>query len=311
MILSIYCKRLKKDVHNLFLTWFIIPFAFFFINCSFSQVVSNPDSVFGKRNVITGVSLSAFGVGSLIGLNQLWYSKFPKSKLHSFNDADEWFQMDKMGHAFTAYQISRSMTSILKWNGLSLKKARFTAAGIAFTYLTTIELMDGKSEGWGFSWSDVGANSIGSILSLIQPAEEYFFLKQSYHPTSYASLRPNVLGTSAVEKYLKDYNGQTYWLSFSPNFIFPSKPIPEWLLLSFGYGVDAKLYAKYNDVTFPGGSVYNAKRVFLLSLDLNVSRLPIKIKWVRTILKPFSAIKIPFPAFYWKGEVCYFNPFYF
>jgi hypothetical protein len=37
--------------------------------------------------------------------------------------------------------------------------------------------------------------------------------KFSFHTTQYAQYRPNVLGSSLAEQMLKDYNGQTYWLS--------------------------------------------------------------------------------------------------
>jgi hypothetical protein len=37
--------------------------------------------------------------------------------------------------------------------------------------------------------------------------------KFSFHTTQYAQYRPNVLGSSLAEQILKDYNGQTYWLS--------------------------------------------------------------------------------------------------
>ena len=38
--------------------------------------------------------------------------------------------------------------------------------------------------------------------------------KFSFHRTDYAPLRPDVLGDGLAEEIFKDYNGQTYWLSF-------------------------------------------------------------------------------------------------
>ena len=44
----------------------------------------------------------------LIGLNAEWYAKYPRSGFHFFNDYAEWLQVDKVGHAFSAYSGSRA-----------------------------------------------------------------------------------------------------------------------------------------------------------------------------------------------------------
>ena len=37
---------------------------------------------------------------------------------------------------------------------------------------------------------------------------------------------------------LKDYNGQTYWLSANLKSFFPGSNIPPWLNVAIGYGAD-------------------------------------------------------------------------
>ena len=64
--------------------------------------------------------------------------------------------------------------------------------------------------------------------------------KFSFHTTKYASLRPNVLGSSLSEEIFKDYNGQTYWLSVNLHSFFKSSKLPKWLNLAAGYGADGK-----------------------------------------------------------------------
>jgi hypothetical protein len=55
-----------------------------------------------------------------------------------------------------------------------------------------------------------------------------FFIPQ------YAQYRPNVLGSSLAEQILKDYNGQTYWLSVNLHSFYKGSKIPNgliWLLV--------------------------------------------------------------------------------
>src|SRR6188472_3997050 len=45
----------------------------------------------------------ALWAGSFFALNKAWYSGFPRSSFHFFNDNNEWNQMDKAGHMWTNY----------------------------------------------------------------------------------------------------------------------------------------------------------------------------------------------------------------
>jgi hypothetical protein len=59
---------------------------------------------------------------------------------------------------------------------------------------------------------DIIANASGTALFVLWK-EQRITPKFSFHTTQYAQYRPNVLGSSLAEQMLKDYNGQTYWLS--------------------------------------------------------------------------------------------------
>src|ERR1700733_6253100 len=63
-------------------------------------------SVDNSRLIPLLVGEGAFYTGSMVGLNVLWYKNYPHSAFHLFNDNKEWQQMDKLGHALTAYTIS-------------------------------------------------------------------------------------------------------------------------------------------------------------------------------------------------------------
>ncbi len=272
------------------------------------------DSLRKPRLIATSAAIGAVWTGSIIGLSQVWYKDYEKMPFHSFDDSKEWMQMDKMGHVFTAYHLSDKFFKLYQWTGLERHKSAWIGAGVGWGYQFSFELLDAQSSGWGFSWSDMGANTLGSGLFLTQELlwqEQFLKLKFSYSPSDYAQLRPSVLGSTSTERLLKDYNGQTYWLSISPGAIFPGSQIPKWIALSAGYSVDSKLVGHEDFYQTTSGQVFNAQREFALSLDLDVTKLPIKKPWLKKVLSPFNVIKIPFPALVWRGSTLYGKWLYF
>lgn len=213
--------------------------------------------------------------------------------------------MDKVGHFYIAHKISQFCRDKYVWSGLDNQTSTWIGAGISVGYQTTFEFFDAYSAEWGFSWSDVAANTLGTISYTAQSLvweEERIIPKFSYSPTEFASIRPEVLGSSFAESLLKDYNGQTYWLSFSPGTFFKDSPIPEWACVSIGYSAHAKLKGDQESFTdVSTGITYQAQREFLLSLDIDFSRLPIKRPWLKAIVKQFNYVKIPFPALRLRG----------
>lgn len=280
-----------------------------------STLLSPSDSLNKKRLVSTSIVTGVIWSGSIIGLSAVWYKDFPKTSFHTFDDSREWMQMDKMGHVFTTYHLSDKVSKLYCWSGLNRKKSAIIGATVGWGYQMSFEFLDAQSAGWGFSWSDVGANTLGSGLFLSQEMiwqEQFVKLKFSYSPSDFAQYRPSVLGSTFSERLLKDYNGQTYWLTFSPGSIFPKSKIPAWIAIAAGYSVHAKLVGS-NDFfqTADGLKSFEAKREFVLSLDLDVAKLPLKKAWLKKVLSPFNVIKIPFPALVLRGTEFSGRLFYF
>ena len=73
-----------------------------------SLTVSQSDIPFKPKRLalVLGTETTIYG-GLMVGLNSLWYKDFPKSDFHFFNDNNEWLQMDKVGHATTAYYVGK------------------------------------------------------------------------------------------------------------------------------------------------------------------------------------------------------------
>ncbi|WP_417855192.1 DUF2279 domain-containing protein [Xanthomarina gelatinilytica] len=273
------------------------------VNISFSQSKLNqflkPSDTLNtsRRNavIITEASMATL---TLVGLNQLWYADYPKSKFHTLNDNNQWLQMDKLGHVFSAYQLGRLGANTLHWSGVSKQDQLIYGSTIGVAFLTVVEVFDGYSEEWGFSWGDMAANVTGAGLYVGQELlwkEQRFTIKYSFHRTDYAPQNPEVLGNGFSEEFLKDYNGQTYWLSLNLHAFFKESKIPSWLNVALGYGAEGMISGSNtndNDVV----QEQNPYRQFYLSLDLDLTRIKTNSHVLRTIFDVFNVIKVPFPA---------------
>lgn len=276
-------------------------------------------SAFKKRKIGLLAGSAVLTTGSLIYLHQVWYSQYNSGRFHYFDDSQEWLQMDKCGHTLTNFQISRLMMDAFQWAGFSKKKKLFIGGTMGFAYMTVVEVMDGYSTGWGFSWADMGANALGTALAVSQQAawnEQRIHLKFSFHRTSLAQYNPELLGSKFSEEILKDYNGQTYWLSVSPfSFIRSDRKLPRWLAVSFGYGADGMLGANYNNflVMDDQGNVTNYDRVrqFYISLDVDLSKIKTRSKALKAVFNALNIIKIPAPTLEFSNGKTKFHYLYF
>jgi hypothetical protein len=245
------------------------------------------------------ISQSVLVTAGLIGLNQLWYKNYPKSDFHFINDNAEWLQMDKMGHVFAAYHISRTSAESFKWAGASKKSQLIYGATLGFAFLSVVEVFDGYSAEWGASTGDVLANTSGTLLYIGQELlwkEQRITPKFSFHTTHYAPARPNVLGSSITEQILKDYNGQTYWLSANLKSFFKTAEIPKWLNLAVGYGADGMITGNETSVNNNFLPKHTRFRQFYLSLDVDLTKINTKSHVLKTFFSIFNTIKIPAPT---------------
>ena len=211
--------------------------------------------------------------------------------------------MDKVGHAFTTYQLGKYTLNALSWSRCLDEKKKLTGCFSGLFYMAGVEVMDGFSKGWGFSWGDMGANLGGSGLCLLQELmwhEQRTQLKFSFRKTSFPNYRPELLGTKLGEQIIKDYNGQTYWMSFNlSSLLHLPKPFPSWLNLAMGYGADGMTGGSQNiEITDHEGKPLNfeRKRQYYLSLDADLSKVKTKFNWLNNIFKAVNCLKFPFPS---------------
>lgn len=279
-----------------------------------ANIYAFSDTLNKQRSIIVASVAGGLWAGSMVSLSSVWYKDVPKSKFHTFDDSKNWLQMDKAGHFYTANKIALLTGNAFQWSGMNVKTAALLGTGVSLGYQTTLEFLDAYSAEWGFSWSDVAANTLGAGFYLGQELllqEQRFLLKFSAHPTEFAALRPSVLGSTFAERLLKDYNGQTYWLSFTPAQFIHNSKFPAWLCVSLGYSSHAKIVGDQNAYTDLSGKNYFAQREFLLSLDIDFSQLPVKKPWLKTVLRQLNYIKIPFPALLLRNGQLSALPIYF
>ena len=268
-----------------------------------TSLFSMPADSVNQRKWITHGALIGVSGGSLLTLQSVWYSEYNQEKFHLFNDGSNWMQMDKAGHGFTAYHITKEVSSMQRW------AYNYSKPGLgviyAMGYLTTLELMDGFSAGWGFSLFDFAANGAGAGLYLLQEKvfnKQVILPKFSYSTSNYASIRPDVLGNNFPQKLLKDYNAQTYWMSVPLHTIIPISNRLSFLCISFGYGCDAKIVG---DQDYWQG--YSARRQFYLSFDIDCSNLTPKHPKLNKALSHLNWIKFPFPSLEFSADKTRFH----
>lgn len=277
-----------------------------------ATIVAQTDTIAPKKNLRKwGVAAghAAIWTGAFIALDQAWYANYEKDKFHFYNDNKEWLQMDKWGHIWTANQLSRFSTEAWKWSGMTDKQSIWLGGISGWAFQSVIEIQDGFSKEWGFSWGDMLANTAGSAAFVAQRltwGKERIIFKLSYTAQKWNDpilhqRSEELFGTGISEKLLKDYNAQTYWVSANIHSFLPESKLPKWLNLAFGYGAKNMLGGYNNTFTLKNGNSYNynhltRERIFYLSPDIDFTRIPTQKKWLRAIFFTMNMIKMPAPA---------------
>ncbi len=296
-----------------------------------------PDTLQPKRFWISTATGTGIYSGFSIGLWNSWYKNQDISAFHLFNDMGEWNQYDKAGHFMTAYIEAYYGYRLARWTGMDHKSSVWTGAGIGTGLQLTIEIMDGFSEKWGFSWGDIAFNELGVALFTIQALtweEQRILMKYSTNNFNYPddfALSGNeryyipdraaeLYGTLTLETALKDYNEQKTWASVNVWSFLPEREnsrFPKWLNVAVGYGV-GNIYGGFdnswtdeNGVVFNIDNEYPRYRQVLLSLDIDLTKVKTKSKFWNAILTGFNWVKIPAPTLEWNtlGQVK-FHPIY-
>lgn len=267
-----------------------------------------PVSPVKKRVIIVSAANISLWTASFIVLNKSWYADYPRSSFHFFNDNAEWNQVDKAGHLWTDYLVTRLSYEMWKWTGLPEKKALILGGISGVAYQSIIEIQDGFSKEWGFSWGDMAFNVAGAAAFVTQELgwkDQRIQVKLSYwpydYPTDLVPRRNQLFGNSTNERILKDYNSQTYWASANLYSFFKQSSIPKWLNVAVGYRADGMYGGRKNTWTDKNGSYIDRTdirrmRRFYLSPDVDLTKIKTKSGLLKTVFYVLNMVKVPAPA---------------
>ena len=301
---------------------------------------------YSAQNAKTGLNRSAAIVvgteaviitGIMSSLYVSWYSGSETGNFHFYNDNGEWLQMDKFGHANSCYNFANIGYEALSMTGLDERRSILYGGPLGLSIMVLVEVFDGLSSDWGFSWGDMTANLLGTGLFMGQQAlwhEQRLALKYSYHSSGCSKYdvsnpltmdRDYIMGKDWLDRIYEDYSGITVWLACDVKSLFMNdrSKYPSWLGWAIGYGAEG-MTGEYNNIQpdgkagtdgnwgrgweyEPGKLDYMSndarqRRIFLAP-DIDISRIPCKNKTLKHILRVLSAVKIPTPTLeYRPGE---------
>ena len=221
-----------------------------------------------QRNVALVLSTEGVLVGGIMtSLYKSWYSGSETGGFHLYNDNKEWLQMDKAGHANSCYNLGIVGYEALRLAGWDEKHSIIYGGTLGLAIMSVVEVFDGLSADWGFSWGDMTANLLGTGLFMAQQAlwhEQRIALKYSYHNSGCPKYnvsnpltleRDYIMGEDWLDRIYEDYSGITVWMAFDIKSLCMKKDsrFPSWLGLAIGYGAEG-MTGEYNNFK-PAGHV--------------------------------------------------------
>ncbi len=281
---------------------------------------SEKDRMRRRVKIIATTNIVGYSA-AMIGLYSAWYKNYPQTNFHTFDDISEWKGIDKIGHAYSVYAESKVSMELWRWTGIERKKRIWLGGLSGAFYQTVIETLDGFSSEWGWSWGDIAANIAGSGLFTAQELawdEQRIQFKFSFHQKSYSDASLNkrsneIFGSSTAERFLKDYNSHTYWLSTGIKSFFPKSKLPAWLQISIGTGAEGLFGAKDNigkdvmgNITFNRPDI-KRYRQWYLAPDIDFTKIKTRNKAIKMALDILNIIKFPAPSLEFSNGKFKFN----
>lgn len=288
-----------------------------------------PAPTFNKSRFNKALTFSATTyAGFSLGLYHAWYKQFEQEPFHFFNDWNEWNNIDKYGHVYTSYFQSVLCYRGARWTGLSEDHSILTGVVCAALFQTTIEVMDAFSAKWGFSVSDFAANTVGISSFYFQQkywGEQRIWFKVSSFPVNYsneaivstdglstttaAQRADELFGSGYAERFLKDYNAQSLWLSINVHSFLPEdNRWPKWLNVALGYSSN-NLFGGFSNTWQSGGATFSLDdqnfgrhRQYMLGLDFDFTRFETDNYFLNGLLTVLNIFKLPAPAIEYSSD---------
>lgn len=289
-------------------------------SAQYSSVAVTKDDTFSinkKKLTAAIVTIGSLYVAEMSFLSYIWYDDKKRVPFEFYKDGKGYLQVDKFGHAYGSYIESYIGYKWLRSAGVPKNKALLYGGTLGILLQAPIEIFDGLYEGWGFSWSDILANSAGSAILIGQEIlfdDQVVRYKFSFSRSLYAKQSNGYLGDKTLESFFNDYNGHTYWLSTNANRLLSKKKLPVWLNIAVGYSANGMFGEFENIRSYRGVSIPETKRYrqYLLSVDIDWSKIKTRSQFLKAVFKGLDFIKIPAPTLEFnslgkfKGYALYF-----
>lgn len=215
---------------------------------------------------------SAWIMGAYVaGMAYYGYNAWWKENTGDFRvEREGWFGhgtyrggADKFGHMYTTYVSTRLLAQALQAAGNPAREARRKAAALTGATTFAVEVLDGYTDGIGFSYEDLVLDAAGIGLGLFMERSPWwdrrFDYRLHYWPSSEAR-RFN------ERDPVDDYSGQTYLLVAKLNGFDATRHSRTLRYLEFSLGYGSRGY-KPSD-----GTQTRTRRAFA-GISLNLSQL--------------------------------------
>ena len=219
-----------------------------------------------RNGAIMGGTAAAIGlVGYRIWWSEGFESHFKVKKEGGFSRGTEFSGIDKLGHAWFAYAAGRSLTPAFQYIGNDPESARRLSALTIWGAMGMVEILDGFSKDYKFSWEDFVANTIGAGMGYFfegnREWDDVFDFRFAYHQTP----------ISSDWDPPGDYGGHRYWLMFKPDGVKALRDVPVLKYLEFGVGYGAPGVDVPDEWIFHDWAL--RRREVLWGVSLNLSRV--------------------------------------
>jgi len=202
---------------------------------------------------------------------------------------------DKFGHAYSNYYLSTIISDGFMYTGLNWQHANLLGGLTSFLLFFQLEYKDGKAPDYGFSPTDIIANTFGILYFYCQNNFSFlqnFTPKIMYH---YSKIVPHSKAYPAA--LAENYNEITYFLSINMKNLLPHKYKNYWingLEIAVGWGVRG--YRLNKQDLHVGNNIPMHSRYYL-GLDLNlISFLSESNNSWSWLGQTINYIKLPLPT---------------
>lgn len=189
----------------------------------------------GKALIYGGAYTAAVAAAQYYQYQVYWSNRL---SFRIIDDGDQEFGADKGGHMFAGYFTSKLSTDVLLTAGVGEDLATIGGGLMGLGYQFFVEIQDGYGFNWGFSPSDMIANTLGAGLHIAQryvPGMQYVKMKAHFYPAPWMGEKTRKTAVSPID----DYSAWTWWLSVDVHGLLPESAKafwPSWLNLAIGYG---------------------------------------------------------------------------